>query len=100
MNPLTIADAHEMVVPDCFSEEFAYYERHGLPLPCGGPVFLAYHPDPEYDDPTPPEPVPCQGPPPAIAFLGLPIPPHPHEAWCYDPECSGPECSGPCPPPF
>jgi hypothetical protein len=59
-DPITIAEAEEMGVPVCFTPEYAWYERHGLPLPCGGPVYPDNHPDPEYYDPDPhPDPEPC-----------------------------------------
>jgi hypothetical protein len=92
-----MAEAEEMGAPACFSEEYAFYEQRGMPLPCGGPVFPDNHPDPEYDDPDP-APRPCQGPPPRLADLGMPPRWHPHERWCWDLHAR--TADDDCPPPF
>lgn len=65
--PITMADADELGVPACFSEEYAYYERNGMPLPCGGPVYPDYGSDaydPFGDEPWPESDYPPAPPPP------------------------------------
>ena len=100
-DPVTIADAHEMGVPECFSEEYAYHERNGTLPPYSGPAYPDYYQeevdyfDPRDTDTGPPRP-PCEGPP-THAFLGMPAPWHPHEPWCWDHHA--PDADG-CPPPF
>ena len=93
-DPVTIADAHDMGVPECFSEEYAYHERNGTLPPYGGPVRDARE-DIDWPDPEPPRP-PCEGPP-THAFLGMPAPFRPHEPWCWS--YHAPDADG-CPPPF
>lgn len=99
--PISMEDAREMGVPECFSEEYAYHERHGTLPPYSGPVYPDYGSDAAYlyDDPDdygpPPEPAPCQGPPPAFTFLGMPPPYRQHEPWCWERAHTDD-----CPPPF
>lgn len=95
--PITVQDAHDMGVPLCFSEEYAYYEQRGLPIPYAGPVYPDYGPDPDWPEPGP-EPEPCGGPP-THAFLGLPPAFHPHDPYCCWDDAHAPDADG-CPPPF
>ncbi len=98
MNPLTMAEAEEMGAPACFSEEYAFYEHRGMPLPCGGPVYPDAREDydcPAYTEPQPPRP--CQGPARTFEHLGMPPRWTAHEPWCWDLHARTDDV---CPPPF
>lgn len=43
--PITMADAEELGVPVCFSEEYAFHERNGTLPPYSGPVYPDYGSD-------------------------------------------------------
>jgi len=100
MDPLTMAEAEEMGVPVCFTEEYAFLERIGQLPPYNGPVEPDWGSDAAYlyDDPDP-DPQPCQGPPPRLADLGMPPAWHAHEPWCWDHHARTPGVEI-CPPPF
>lgn len=70
MQPITMAEAAELGVPECFSDEYAFHERNGTLPPYSGPVYPDYGSDAyTYDDdydyfgdesdypPAPPPPV-------------------------------------------
>lgn len=101
--PITVADAEEMGVPVCFSEEYAFHEQRGTLPPYAGPVEPDYYrEDVDYFDPRDydlgpaPEPEPCRGPARTFEFLGLPERWRGHEGGCWDLHAP----SEPCPPPF
>ena len=90
-----------MGVPECFSEEYAFHERNGTLPPYSGPVYPDWGSDAAYlydDDPEPPPPQPCQGPPPRFVHLGMPPRWTAHDPWCWDLHTRVP--GDICPPPF
>jgi hypothetical protein len=106
MQPITMEEAADLGVPECFSAEFAFHERNGTLPPYAGPVERdwgsdAYdlYPEPPVYEPHPdeaPERKPCQGPARTFEFLGMPERWRAHEGGCWDLHVP----SESCPPPF
>ncbi|QDN94971.1 hypothetical protein FNV58_01165 (plasmid) [Streptomyces sp. RLB1-9] len=105
MQPITMADAADLGVPECFSDEFAFLERTGQLPPYAGPVERdwgsdAYDPymDDRFEEPVVRldkfVPVPVAEPEPLkVMPTGRPG----HESWCDIDHGSVREH---CPPPF
>jgi len=109
MQPITMEEAAELGVPECFSAEYAFHERNGTLPPYAGPVepdwgsdaAYLYDDDP-YDEPTEPpgwseEPDPewVREPPEELKIM--PTGREGHEPWCSVDH--GPVREQ-CPPPF
>ena len=108
--PITMAEARELRVPECFSDEYAFLERTGQLPPYAGPVEPdwgsdAYDPymDERYDDePTEPpgwseEPDPEWVREPPEELKVMPTGREGHHPWCDIDHAPEPEH---CPPPF
>lgn len=99
--PITMAEAGEMGVPECFSLEYAFHERNGSLPPYGGPVTPDHNREDIDDDPmdysSPAvEPKRCQGPARTFEFLDYPYPWRAHDPGCWDLHPAYEQC----PPPF